>query len=264
MVTICEYVGKMIKLLSYLIKEGTVTERVIPEKLSEDSRGMPALTAAKCVSDECQVCTDLCPTEAIVRIGENQSIQLDLGACIGCGLCVDNCPTGTISSDLSSKVARSSREDLILSTEASASESPAKASSPASSIFSKAIACRVVSTGCSACDLEVAACTNSIFDMDRFGISIVASPRFADVLLVTGPVPKSMHSAIESCYQAMPDPKKVIAVGTCACSGGVHKGGYASANGLAGILPVDLYIPGCPPHPWSIIQGIQSVMSGRS
>jgi formate hydrogenlyase subunit 7 len=107
----------------------------------------------------------------------------------------------------------------------------------------------VVSTGCSACDREISAANNPIFDIERFGVQVVASPRFADVLLVTGPVPKAMHEPLRSCYKAMAHPKLVIACGTCAISGGVHAGGYAEANGVGAILPVDIFLPGCPPHP---------------
>ena len=117
-----------------------------------------------------------------------------------------------------------------------------------------------------ASDLELAAASNPIFDMERFGIQIVASPRFADALLITGPVPKAMHEPLLSCYEAMADPKIVIACGTCAISGGVHKNGYAEADGASAVLPVDLFIPGCPPHPWQIIRGILAArkLKGRS
>lgn len=128
-------------------------------------------------------------------------------------------------------------------------------------IFERSIAARVVSTGCSACDLELGAAGNPIFDMERYGIQIVASPRFADVLLITGPVPKAMHDPLRRCYEAMPEPRLVVAVGTCAISGGVHKNGYTEANGADNVVPVDIYVPGCPPHPWSIIYGVAMAMN---
>jgi Ni,Fe-hydrogenase III small subunit len=115
---------------------------------------------------------------------------------------------------------------------------------------------REVSTGCNATDLEVAATTNAIFDCSRFGIHFVASPRFADALIVTGPVGRAMREPLLRCYEAMAEPRLVIAVGTCAISGGVHRGGYADANGATPHLPVDAFVPGCPPHPWSIIHGV--------
>jgi Ni,Fe-hydrogenase III small subunit len=119
---------------------------------------------------------------------------------------------------------------------------------------------REVSTGDNASDLEVTASTNAVFDIARFGVHFVASPRFADALLVTGPVGRAMHEPLLRCYEAMAEPRIVIAVGTSAISGGLHSGGYAEANGVSGLLPVTTYIPGDPPHPWSIIHGILLAM----
>src|SRR5206468_10422859 len=122
--------------------------------------------------------------------------------------------------------------------------------------FRNSIHLRVVSTGDSAADLEVAAANNPIFDASRFGIHFVASPRFADALLVTGPVPRAMQEPLRRCYDAMAEPRLVIAAGASAISGGLHRGGYAEANGVDPILPVSVYIPGSPPHPWYILHGL--------
>jgi Ni,Fe-hydrogenase III small subunit len=127
-------------------------------------------------------------------------------------------------------------------------------------IFKDSLHARVVSTGCSSCDAEIGASGNPVFDIERFGLHIVASPRYADALFITGPVSKAMQSPLERCYGAMAEPRVVVAIGTCAISGGVHKGGYASANGADAILPVNVYIPGCPPHPWSIVHGVLVAM----
>jgi Ni,Fe-hydrogenase III small subunit/ferredoxin len=126
--------------------------------------------------------------------------------------------------------------------------------------FRRSLHIREVSTGCSATDLEVAAINNPIFDVARFGVQFVASPRFADALLVTGPVGRAMQEPLRRCFDAMAEPRLVIAAGTCAISGGLHRGGYAEANGVAEILPVAAYVPGCPPHPWSIIHAILLAM----
>lgn len=258
----------MLKLFSYLLKQGIATSNSDCPPLEPTARGLPHVTSSPCLAQECNACAPICPTDAI-KIKDNPvtrkaSIKLDLGACIACGLCTAVCPTATLVENLSTEVARTKRSDLILSNESvdenpetvntSIVEKPTPKTVPP--IFKKSIHARVVSTGCSACDLEIGASTNPVFDVERFGVQIVASPRAADVLMVTGPVAKGMQTAVLRCYEAMPDPKMVIAVGSCAISGGVHRGGYSDANGLDSILPVDVYIPGCPPHPWSVIHGI--------
>jgi Ni,Fe-hydrogenase III small subunit len=101
---------------------------------------------------------------------------------------------------------------------------------------------------------------NPIFDAARFGIHFVASPRHADALLVTGPVPRAMQEPLRRCYEAMAEPRLVIAVGAAAISGGVHAGGYAEANGVDAVLPVDVYVPGHPPHPWMVVHGMMVAM----
>lgn len=256
----------MLKMLAYLLNEKVATVKNIPLTLPEETRSLPKLTEESCASPQCEICRNVCPTDAIsidnIDVA-NPAVKIDLGACINCSLCISECPTGTIVRDDSVRTARNQAGELILSTKPAAVIATSNTVSAQNNIFKRSIACRVVSTGCSACDLEIAACLNPIFDMERFGISIVASPRFADVLLVTGPVPCSMHEALKSCYLAMSEPRRVVAVGTCACSGGLHKGGYAKANGVAAILPVDLFIPGCPPHPWSIIEGLVRLMHGK-
>jgi len=254
-----------LKLLSYLIDRGVTTVKRICPPLEDDARGMPALTDAPCEGSGCKACEEVCPTSAITVRGEGgaASVALDLGACIGCGLCVETCPTATIVADRSTTVAATRREDLVLTNdpaEIQARESERTAARSGPNPFAKAVHARVVSTGCSACDAEIGASGNPIFDIDRFGIHVVASPRFADALVVTGPVGKGMQTALKRCYEAMAEPRAVIAAGTCAISGGVHRGGYAEANGADKILPVDVYIPGCPPHPWSIIHGVLLAM----
>ncbi|HEY9731794.1 MAG TPA: NADH-quinone oxidoreductase subunit NuoB [Drouetiella sp.] len=250
----------MLKMLSYLLSVGVVTVKDLPSVLPEETRAMPVLTENPCVAPECNICESVCPTNAIVRDSDADTVTLDLGACINCSLCIVGCPSKTIASD-KNFISVVNRDDLLFTTAKSKKTVAPNAVQAEKNIFRKSIACRVVSTGCSACDLELSACTNPIFDIERFGASIVASPRFADVLLVTGPVPKAMHEALRSCYMAMSEPRKVVAVGSCACSGGIHRDGYAEANGVANILPVDLFIPGCPPHPWAIIDGLRKLMS---
>ncbi|MBX9668146.1 MAG: NADH-quinone oxidoreductase subunit NuoB [Candidatus Obscuribacterales bacterium] len=250
----------MIRLLSYLVSKGVVTSSQLSPPLQEGVRGLPSLTNSDCIGIECAQCEQACPTSAIQieQQAEHANVRIDLGNCIACGLCTSICPTATIVNNPSTRTAQSEREHLIIQT--SLPPVNTGAVSGGGGIFRRSMAVRVVSTGCSACDLEIGASGNPIFDMERFGVSVVASPRFADALVVTGPVPKAMHEPLRTCYEAMADPRLVIALGTCAISGGVHKNGYTEANGANGIVPVDLYVPGCPPHPWSILFALQMAM----
>lgn len=238
----------MLRLLTYLLSKGVVTNKVIPELFDEELTGVPKVTSNPCEAG-CESCIHLCPTDAIKR--NDVSVSVDRGACIACGQCLAVCPTGTLTNDRRVATHAYTREALILSSRGT--DVPAVDNQ---GVFRRSLALRVVSTGCSACDLEISAAFNPIFDMERFGITVVASPRFADALLVTGAVPKAMHEPLLNCYRAMPGPKLVIACGTCAISGGVHKNSYTEANGVSPLLPVDVFIPGCPPHPWTLIQGI--------
>lgn len=123
--------------------------------------------------------------------------------------------------------------------------------------FGRSFHIREVDTGsCGGCESEIIAATNPIYDIQRFGIDFVASPRHADALLVTGPVSKNMALALRRTYDAMPEPKFVITLGDCALDGGVFRNSYYSAGGVKEILPVDLHIPGCPPSPLAIIQSL--------
>jgi Ni,Fe-hydrogenase III small subunit len=113
---------------------------------------------------------------------------------------------------------------------------------------------------CNGCELEIHALNNAYYDVERFGIRFVASPRHADVLLVTGPVTKNMRDAVEHTYQAMPSPKWVVALGDCARDGGCFAGSYAVVGGVSEVIPVDLHIPGCPPAPTAILKGLLALL----
>ena len=237
-----------------ILKTGIITQRGLFPPLSDDAIGLPAVTASSCAGKECGRCVAACPTKAISVI--DNSVTLDRGRCIGCNACVRTCHSGTIARDPSTKTAAATREDLVLSGQSTMNAAPGQAKLP----FRRSLHIREVSTGDSACDLEVIAGTNAVFDIARFGIHFVASPRFADALLVTGPVGRAMREPLLRCYEAMAEPRIVIAAGTSAISGGLHSGGYAEANGVLNLLPVTACIPGDPPHPWSIIHGILLAM----
>ena len=125
----------------------------------------------------------------------------------------------------------------------------------------RSLAIRAVDAGsCNGCELEIHALNNAFYDLERFGLKFVASPRHADVLLVTGPVTKNMREALERTWRATPDPKWVVAVGDCAADGGIFAGGYASLDGVASVLPVDLHIKGCPPRPIDLLKGLRALL----
>lgn len=125
----------------------------------------------------------------------------------------------------------------------------------------RSLSIRAVDAGsCNGCELEMHALNNAIYDVERFGIRFVASPRHADVLMVTGPVTKNMQEALERTYQATPDPKWVVALGDCALDGGMFAGGYACVGGVGTVIPVDLHIRGCPPRPQKILEGLLALL----
>src|SRR6266567_3138373 len=125
----------------------------------------------------------------------------------------------------------------------------------------RSLSIREVDAGsCNGCELEIHALNNAFYDLERFGLRFVASPRHADVLLVTGPVTKNMREALERTYNATPDPKWVVAVGNCAVDGGIFAGSYAVAGGVSTVVPVDLHIRGCPPTPLHLLEGLLALL----
>ena len=199
----------------------------------------------------------LCPTKAI------GADSLDLGKCVFCGECQRQFPqTFVFNPDF--RLASSSREGLVIKWDKINQQSTKPAVSPnplLSKLFKRSFALRNVSAGgCNACELELAASSNVNFDMGRYGIEVVASPRHADCLILTGPVTDSMAFALQETWKAIPEPKALILCGACAISGGVFCNSEAvNRDWLNTIEPV-LYIPGCPAHPLSIIHGIMSLI----
>jgi Ni,Fe-hydrogenase III small subunit len=125
----------------------------------------------------------------------------------------------------------------------------------------RSLSIREVDAGsCNGCELEIHALNNAFYDLERFGLHFVASPRHADVLLVTGPVTRNMREALERTYNATPDPKWVVAVGDCAVDGGIFSGSYAVVGGVSDVVPVDLHIRGCPPHPTQLLKGLLTLL----
>lgn len=220
---------------------------VLPERF----RGKPAVDPAKCPPD-CRACAEACPTAAIAF---QPGMSLDLGKCLFCTACVDACPEGALKYTNDYRLATSARKDLVMTgTELKLAEAM---SEKLRSTLGRALRLREVCAGsCNACDMDTNVLNTIGWDLSRFGIQFVASPRHADGVVVTGAVSKNMLHALKETYDAVPAPKIVIAIGACAISGGPFAGSPAVSNGVEGILPVDLYVPGCPPHPVTILDGL--------
>ena len=146
-------------------------------------------------------------------------------------------------------------------SEAALAELAQRVDRAAKTRLGRSLSIRAVDAGsCNGCELEIHALNNPVYDVERFGLRFVASPRHADVLLVTGPVTRNMKVALERTYAATPDPKWVVAVGDCGCGCGVFEGSYAVVGGVDKVLPVDLHIPGCPPRPAALLQGLITLL----
>lgn len=218
---------------------------VLPERF----RGLPVIDHSKC-SSGCATCLEACPTGAL-----KEGLKIDLGRCLFCNKCFHACPSGAISFSKEYRMAARTRRDLILKDNSlKLIESLDKESKR---LFGRSLKLRQVSAaGCNACEADTNVLGTVVYDLGRFGVQFVASPRHADGLLITGAVSKNMRLALEKTYAAVPAPKIVIAVGACAISGGPYIDHPEVINGADPVLPVDLYIPGCPPHPLTILDGI--------
>ena len=256
--------------------------------------GKPIINSSKC--NCCGECVSRCPSAAIVlnSVQEKISAPQDIGVpedygflkatldskdildlvdiginldeCLFCGLCEEVCKQGAIvmtnEFELAEKERSSLRKKPIIIDEScfranSYEDLGVEVEKKIGKIFGRSLQIREVDAGsCNACDYEINALNNPFNDIERFGIHFVASPRHADMLLVTGSATRNMELALIKTYNATPAPKLVVAVGACACSGGIFRDNYATRSGIDSIVPVDVYIAGCPPRPQSIMYGI--------
>lgn len=218
-------------------------------------RGKPVVAPADCAA-ACRACVDLCPTQAIAL----EPVRIDLGRCLLCGDCAPACPSSKLSFAPDVRLASTTREGLVLDA-VRRDLDPVQVSQALHRRFGRSLKLRSVSAGgCNGCELEVNALTNVNFDIGRFGIDIVASPRHADGLVLTGPVTRNMAQALQTCWDAMPAPKFVIAVGACAISGGPWAGSAALDRDFLQRFAPTLYLPGCPPHPLTIVCGLLDLL----
>jgi formate hydrogenlyase subunit 7 len=225
--------------------------------------GIPRYDPVQC-RQGCNDCERACVTHAITAAPDGQSPPaVDWGKCIVCQRCTEVCPTGAFSPSHDWAVGVTTRDELhwvdrhALRTEGNPGRQDKRP-------FQRSLHVRHVDAGsCNGCESELQALNNPFYNLHRLGIFFTPSPRFADVLLVTGPVTHAMKRALLEAYDAMPEPRWVIATGTCAVSGGVSGGNYACGTGLSELLPVDLYLPGCPPNPAAIIHALLMLL-GRA
>ena len=221
--------------------------------------GALKVDASKC-ADGCTACVPVCPTQAIIR-PTGKPVALDLGRCIFCAACVEVCPTKAITQTGDHRMAVRRREDLVLGESGKEQVRLAVAlDEKLRKLFGRSLRLRQVSAGgCAACEADTNVLGTIGWDLGRFGIQFVASPRHADGLLITGPVTKNMELALKKTYDAVAAPKIVIAVGACAIAGGPFIGHPQHNQGASAVVPVDLFIPGCPPHPLTILDGLLSL-----
>jgi Ni,Fe-hydrogenase III small subunit/formate hydrogenlyase subunit 6/NADH:ubiquinone oxidoreductase subunit I len=267
----------MFKILQKSLSVGSATAdypRIAP-RLAEQFRGCPQFDFA--AWSDARPAADACPTGAIAvsdRDGLRQ-VTVDYGRCIFCGECEQASVDGAVRITRHFELAATDRRDLILTAEyalhpdgshaalrsstsgPSAGEPAKRIASAIHNLLGRSLAIRQVDAGsCNGCEQEIVALNNPVHDIERFGIHFVASPRHADMLLVTGPVTRNMELALRKTWGATPNPKVVVAVGACGISGGIFGTNYASLGGVNAVIPVDVYIPGCPPRPEALLHGI--------
>jgi Ni,Fe-hydrogenase III small subunit/Fe-S-cluster-containing hydrogenase component 2 len=242
--------------------------------LQDATRGLPQIDPGLCENDG--ACVESCPTDAIKWVsGAVESI--DAGKCILCAACVAVCPKSAITMTSRVELASGKRDGLLdpfappalspnAGVESLLTDPLAREHTRIriNSRLGRSLHVRHLDTGsCNGCDWEIAALLNPYHDVQRLGIDFVASPRHADLLLVTGVMTRNLEEAARRTYEAMPEPRMVVAVGACAIGGGVFAGSPQILDGVGGTLPVDVYVPGCPPRPEAIIEGLLMALELR-
>ena len=234
--------------------------------VSEHWRGRPEFAFAEW--GDARPAAERCPTAAISFRDEAavREVTVDLGLCTFCGECEGEAVRMTRDFECATRerAAFLTRARYTLNPDGTHAQFVSSTEAIGGRVreaihrtFGRSLAIRQVDAGsCNGCELEIVALNNPVHDIERFGIHFVASPRHADLLLVTGPVTRNMELALQKTYAATPDPKLVVAVGACGISGGIFGVNYASRGGVDAVIPVDVYVPGCPPRPEALLYGI--------
>jgi Ni,Fe-hydrogenase III small subunit/formate hydrogenlyase subunit 6/NADH:ubiquinone oxidoreductase subunit I len=271
----------MFEILRKSLAAGIVTTNYpsTPAVLSKDARGRPEIDFA--ALKDARPAAAACPTGALSWIDHSpvRKVTLDLGKCTFCGLCAE--ADSAVRMTGVCELAARNRADLVTTAKYElgpggthknllSPHSSTSAPRPASldtlgaelkaridRVLGRSLHIREVDAGsCNGCEVEIGGLNGPVYDIERFGIHFVASPRYADMLLVTGPVSRNMELALRKTYDATPTPRLVVAVGACGCSGGIFGQNYATLGGVDKVIPVDVYIPGCPPNPYALLHGI--------
>lgn len=261
----------MFKFVKRAFRTGVVTAAAptAADAAPAAARGLPVLAAERCRREDYVRLAQSCPTAAMTLASlaqeRDELFRLNLGACIGCGRCEEQAPEAvrlTGRADLAARTRDDLARDIPIDAPPAGGDPELerlgdRVRTEIERLFGRSLQIREVDSGsCNACEWEITALLNPIYDIQRFGIDFVASPRFADMLLVTGSVTRAMAPALRRTYDATPEPKLVVAVGACACNGGLFDANYTTVGALDKVLPVDVYIPGCPPTPQAILHGI--------
>jgi Ni,Fe-hydrogenase III small subunit/Pyruvate/2-oxoacid:ferredoxin oxidoreductase delta subunit len=243
------------KSLRVRVSQGTQYITDLRKAVPAGFRGRPSISREPCATS-CSACRDVCPTGAIT-LGP---VALDLGRCVFCNACAEVCPSQKLEFTPDPRMGSSERQSLVLE-EGTPEHVGVRAHSTFARLFGRSLKMRQVSAGgCNACELELGALGNVNFDVQRFGIEWVASPRHADALVLSGPLTRAMKEAVRLAWDAMPEPRFLVAVGACAISGGLYEGASGVDRAFLESVGPSLYVPGCPPHPLTFVNAILDLL----